>query len=301
MSFFQEDIVVLFLLLIPVSMLWFPILAFALVIFRMYYSLLFLFVATVVLRLVPVEYSPKIVRSKFNRILFRYFSFKCVYQSQLDVNKNYLLIAPPHGVFPYGNLLTVHGMHSLFGFDFRGLTTTVALFVPTLRHYFGGIGLIPATKSIVLSFLRKGWSIGISSGGVAEIFETGKDDEVILMKERKGFVKLALQTGTALVPGYIFGNTQLFHIWYDQRGFLQALSRRAQFGCCLLWGRWGLPIMFRVPIVAVMAKPIAVPKIEAPTQQQIEEYHAIFVAKLEALFEDQKANYGWSKKRLVIK
>jgi len=300
-TFVQEATAVLFLLLIPGSMFWFPILTFTFLVLRMYYSFLFLFVGGILLSLLPVEYSPNFVHGKLNRILFRYFSFKCVYQTELDPNKNYLLIAPPHGVFPYGNILTVHGMHSLFGFDFRGLTTTVALLVPTLRHYFGWIGLISATKSTVLSFLRKGWSIGISSGGVAEIFETGKDDEVILMKERKGFVKLALQTGTPLVPCYLFGNTQLFHIWYDQGGFLQALSRRVGFGCCLMWGRWGLPIMFRVPIVGVVAEPIAVPQVENPSQQQIDDYHSIFVQRLRTLFEEQKANYGWSNKRLVIK
>lgn len=150
--------------------------------------------------------------------------------------------------------------------------------------------------------LRKGWSIGISSGGVAEIFETNQADEVVLMKERKGFVKLALRTGVAIVPCYIFGNTQLFHSWHDDMGIMRNLSRKLKFGLVFLWGRFGLPICFRVPLLGVMGKAIRVPKAEGePTKEQIDHYHAIFVKELDELFEKYKGLYGWPEKKLIIK
>jgi 2-acylglycerol O-acyltransferase 2 len=80
---------------------------------------------------------------------------------------------------------------------------------------------------------------------VAEIFETNNPDQVILMKDRKGFVKLAMRTGTPIVPCYIFGNTALMHCWYDSLGVLRGLSRRLKAGMLPLWGRFGLPIMYR--------------------------------------------------------
>ena len=44
--------------------------------------------------------------------------------------------------------------------------------------------------------------VGISTGGVAEVFETNcpSGDEVILLKERRGLIKLAFRTGAELVP-----------------------------------------------------------------------------------------------------
>lgn len=44
--------------------------------------------------------------------------------------------------------------------------------------------------------------VGISTGGVAEVFETNSPsgDEVILLKERRGLIKLAFRTGAELVP-----------------------------------------------------------------------------------------------------
>lgn len=67
---------------------------------------------------------------------------------------------------------------------------------------------MPASSHVAKNWLDRGWSIGISSGGVAEIFEMNAPDEVILMRERKGFVKLALKTGVPIVPCYIYGTVK---------------------------------------------------------------------------------------------
>lgn len=130
------------------------------------------------------------------------------WETQLDSNGQNIFIAPPHGVLPYGNLLTVHAMKNINGLDFRGLTTDAALKLPFFRHCtalsvflyprlvglrlsrccshvylclytdLGAIGTIPASSHVAKKHLDQGWSIGISSGGVAEIFETNSPDEV---------------------------------------------------------------------------------------------------------------------------
>lgn len=72
-------------------------------------------------------------------------------------------------------------------------------------------------------------SIAVSSGGVAEIFETDDsgsgDEEVIVLRSRKGIVRLALQTGAALVPCYVFGNNRLLRLWAGGKGRLHELLR----------------------------------------------------------------------------
>jgi diacylglycerol O-acyltransferase 2, plant len=59
--------------------------------------------------------------------------------------------------------------------------------------------------------------------------------ETVFMRSRKGFVRLALRTGTPLVPAYCFGNTQLFSCWYDKAGYMRAFSRRLGFGLMPIW------------------------------------------------------------------
>ena len=181
----------------------------------------------------------------------------------------------------------------------------MALKMPLLRHYLGYLGIIPATSKVLQNYIEKeGASIGISSGGVAEIFETNaKDGEVIFMKDRKGFVKLALRTGTTIVPCYIFGNTKIMDVFYDPYGVLQNLSRYLKFGLCLLYGRFGLPIMKRKSILGVTGYPIYVPKLpeEKITKELIDHYHNLFMEELDSTFEEFKHVYGWSEKKLIMK
>ncbi len=51
-----------------------------------------------------------------------------------------------------------------------------------------------------------------------------------------------------------------------------------------------------------MGKPIPVPKVENPTKEIIEEYHAKFVQALKSLFEEHKAQYdlAGSEAKLVL-
>lgn len=91
--------------------------------------------------------------------------------------------------------------------------------------------------------------------------------------------------------------------WYDKYGVLMAISRRLQAGMLPIWGRFGLPIFHRKPVLAVMGKAIVVPKVAEPTQELIDKYHAQFVDELEQLFDRYRALYGngFEHKRLLIK
>lgn len=67
------------------------------------------------------------------------------------------------------------------------------------------------------------------------------------------------------------------------------------------WGRFLLPIPYRVPIVGIMSKPIEVPKKENPTDEEIQHYHNILLDEMVKLFDKHKAAYGWGNKRLIIR
>ncbi len=51
-----------------------------------------------------------------------------------------------------------------------------------------------------------------------------------------------------------------------------------------------------------VGKPIPVPKVENPTQELIDEYHAKFVEALKSLFEEHKAQYdsAGSEAKLIL-
>jgi 2-acylglycerol O-acyltransferase 2 len=68
----------------------------------------------------------------------------------------------------------------------------------------------------------------------------------------------------------------------------------------IFWGRFGLPIPYRIPIVGAMAKPIAVPQKESPSEEEIEAVHQQLLKAMVDLFDEHKAAYGWEGKKLVI-
>jgi hypothetical protein len=119
--------------------------------------------------------------------------------------------------------------------------------------------------------LRDGWALGVSSGGIAEIFETGGNKngervETIILKSRGGLAKLALETGAYLVPSYIFGNTLCLKVWHDPWGIMRAISRRLRVSIVFFTGRFGLPIPYRVPLLGVLGSPIEVPLTPNPSK-----------------------------------
>jgi len=85
---------------------------------------------------------------------------------------------------------------SLTGHHFQGLASSAALRVPIFKQILRSIGVIDASRSSARKALENyPFTIGISTGGVAEVFETNADDECVILKERIGLIKLAIRTG----------------------------------------------------------------------------------------------------------
>ena len=282
------------------------------------------------LAILPQAFIPSRLQSFLAIQVCKYFSFRFVIEqrpespppssldnknSKKDNNKNgknqyrpSIMVAPPHGVFPYGNILSVLSFPALYGCTFRGLASSAALRPPIFKQILRSIGIVDASRHVARNTLENGESIGISTGGVAEIFFTNDDDECILLKERIGLIKLAIRTGTNIVPCYLFGNTKLLNCWAGEgipggRYVLEKISRKIGFALILIHGRFFLPIPFRKPVLGVMSKPIPTHHIqnEDPTPEQIECIQAQLLEEMERIFDTYKHLYGWDDKKLIIK
>jgi 1-acyl-sn-glycerol-3-phosphate acyltransferase len=104
--------------------------------------------------------------------MLKYFSFKLVFDGFLPSGRPSILVAPPHGVFPYGNLLTMLAFPSLFGFPFTGVAASAALTTPIFRQILQCIGVEEASAKCCAKILSEGRTLGVSTGGVAEVFQT---------------------------------------------------------------------------------------------------------------------------------
>jgi 1-acyl-sn-glycerol-3-phosphate acyltransferase len=276
--------------------------------------------------ILPQAFIPSRLQSFLAIQVCKYFSFRFVIEQRPEcppppsslnnkdnkdndnIYRPSIMVAPPHGVFPYGNILSVLSFPALHGCTFRGLASSAALRPPIFKQILRSIGIVDASRHVARNTLENGESIGISTGGVAEIFFTNDDDECILLKERIGLIKLAIRTGTNIVPCYLFGNTKLLNCWAGEgipggRYILEKISRKLGFALIIIHGRFFLPIPFRKPILGVMSKPIPTHHIqnENPTPEQIETIQKQLLEEMERIFDTYKHLYGWDDKKLIIK
>jgi len=106
----------------------------------------------------------------------------------------------------------------------------------------------------------------------------------------------------------LFGNTKLLSCWAGEgipgsRPILEAISRKVGFALILIFGRFGLPIPFRVPVLGVCGKAIPTHHIqtEEPTMEQVADIQNKLIKDMQDLFDKYKGLYGWEDKTLIIK
>ena len=109
-----------------------------------------------------------------------------------------------------------------------------------------------------------------------------------------GFIKYALQYGYSIQPCYCFGE-ELTYWQVNSSGAIKQV---------LLWlNKFNIPTTFftgtflffpnaNIDLVVVVGKALELPLIAEPTKDDINKYHALFVERVNALFNKYKCNYN---------
>lgn len=169
-------------------------------------------------------------------------------------------------------------------------------------------GYVDARRAVLDRALRAGKSVFLLPGGEAEslLSARGTDRVVAGGEGRRGFVRLALDTGAPLVPVYTFHNTDTYFADAGfAAGFRRWLSRRWQVCVPVFVGRWGTPTPVNVRLTVAVGDPVPLP---APvprdadghvTPGAVDAYHRAYLAALVALFHARKAGAGYPPGRLL--
>ncbi|CAE7251099.1 mogat2-a [Symbiodinium natans] len=243
-----------------------------------------------------------------NDRLLRYFSFKAVFEEPLQKDRRYLFAVMPHGVIPFANTLLSITLQRQ-GFIPNSIGADILFQIPVLRQLVRFGGLIPATPQSIKRALSWEYPNNITfivPGGIAEIFLMRPDLEQVFIKSRKGFIRLALQTGVDVVPVYGLGHTQLFTMLDKSSGlggFMMRMSRRLKISLPLAYGRLGMPLIpYAKPVAALVGKPIRIDTADPnPSAERVDEVHAQFVQELQRIFEKHKGLVpGYENKQLYL-
>jgi 2-acylglycerol O-acyltransferase 2 len=86
----------------------------------------------------------------------------------------------------------------------------------------------------------------------------------------------------------------------DPFGLLEWLSVKMDVALTPFFGRgyWFLGPPHRVAVCVCCGEPIQCPKIEEPTQQEIDKYHGLLMKGYQQVFNQHKEAYGWGDKTL---
>ncbi|GMH56820.1 hypothetical protein TL16_g02228 [Triparma laevis f. inornata] len=201
---------------------------------------------------------------------------------------------------------------TLYGF---GAAADVVKYLPFIKNIMGWLSAGSANYDV----LKRGLDEGIAEqcnvnnnrkprhlfllpGGVAEVFESTVGHNAIVFKNRRGLVKLAIETGSDLLPCYVFGGTDFYHNIATGTGILSRISRKMKAGVTIFYGWFFLPLPFLPKVTLCVADPIRVEKVEGEIPKElIESIHKEYIEAIKELFEKYKVKAGYPDAVLDVK
>jgi len=246
----------------------------------------------------PPRFALEHASSAFLKSTLNYFPLSCVpweETAKLPISRQYIFAVHPHGIhcFPLGLLSTVGSdfdkkFPGLVGSKLTGLAATVMFKLPVVRELFLCMGYIDASRPVASKCLEVGRSIFVCTGGEEESMFTSTGKDIVVLKKRKGFVRLALSYGADIVPVYGVGNTDLYTTYnFIFLGFRHWLQKTCGIALPIFHGRFGTPLPYKKAVQVLIGKPIRTPKPsvigERPDPALVDEYHSKYIEALRQL------------------
>merc|ERR1711879_912479 len=116
---------------------------------------------------------------------------------------------------------------------------------------FGGAA--DASRESLRAAISNGDAIGVVVDGIAGMWDRQNADDstvVVRARYRRGLAKLSLATGVPVLPTYGFGNEEGFSFMSPPGA--QTISRICRMSFGVPYGRWGLCVPRRTPMMFVV-------------------------------------------------
>lgn len=215
------------------------------------------------------------------------------------------------------NFTTSHSKWSQLFPGIRAKSSTLAIntLLPVSREVWLGLDVCSASANSLTTLMNQSNdpndasnhdgctsnAVGLVVGGAKEAAHAYPNTYKCVLKNRKGFVKIAIRTGASLVPAISFGENEILDIIEYTPGpwvqfILDVIKQYTKVapipynGRGILQYNYGL-IPKRRPVTTVIGAPIHLEKNAQPSQDDIDTIHQVFCTQLMKLFETHKSKY----------
>lgn len=248
-----------------------------------------------------------------------YFPLALYRTTPLSPQKRYVFGYHPHGIALRGAIGALASDAVGFSHLFPGITNTIlmkdnAFYTPLLREYLLALGMGGVSRASCINHLIRGGhdgrgmgrAITITVGGSREYAIARPGTMGVVIRIRKGFIRVAVETGADLVPVVAFGENELFSPVDVNSSLLKRLVAKVWEGfvghpVSFATGQFGMFIPHRHPVRVVVGEPI--PVVQQRWDQDEKYIDAVqeqYIAGLRSVYDDWKGVFGDSSIKFEI-
>ena len=207
-----------------------------------------------------------------------------------------IFVWQPHGLVSVSSVLFNTKMCTADGYTANSLVTLPLYFyIPVVGDFLRYVGAVSSDYTSMQKVILDNRSISVMLGGVREMITTPVEANVVSLtvSKRTGIFRMALETGTPMVPVLTYGENERFpkgdHWLFELlNGWLYEMLRLGiPFPSWTAIQNWSeLSYKPLKPIHSYTGKPIQVEKIENPTDSDINALRKRYIEGVWALFKE---------------
>jgi len=236
---------------------------------------------------------------KFLKIMrpWEVFNSYIVYPEEELKNDHSLFAFHPHGVMGFGASMSGALSEVLYHATFCGSRAMINM--PVSGIIARWMGVHGVDNKNFKQLMKKGKNIIFLPGGFEEATITNYGKDRVFIKERKGFIKYALEHGYKIHPCYTFNENRIFYTFNYLEKFRLFLNKFKIPGT-IFFSKYLVFPNCEIDLFTVIGKPLELPRIEHPTKEEVDRYHKIYIEELEGLYRRYKDLYGGSEELEVL-
>lgn len=149
--------------------------------------------------------------------------------------------------------------------------------------------------------MARGESVAFIPGGFQDAVVFAYKKERTVVRQRKGFIKYCLQYGYRVHPVYTFGESETY---YTFTGLERLRNWISKYNIPMV-AFFGWPLLPFLPwpqtsILTYVGEGIDFPLLPAPTKEEVDKWHAVYLSALRRHFDVHKAEAGYPDAQLEI-